>query len=288
MTTIQFLAARALRSSIIDGTALSRGVTRWSVAAILALGTPLAYLFAAARPQAAPQAQTTTPQQVSTRKLLTFEVASVKPAARPNGISVNGAAMTTRKGSGVAIPRNSGGPGTDDPGRIHYPLISLKALLGRAYDSNFEIVSPDWLDSDLVQVDATMPPETTRDQFKEMLGNLITDRFQLKYHIETKEVTGYALVVTRNGPKMKEAVEVPASQSRDDSTPQPSPRPRQIGPDGFAIPPRRAGPMLIFQSELGERARMVAQQQTMQDLARELGMVLKTPATDATGLKAKL
>jgi beta-lactamase regulating signal transducer with metallopeptidase domain len=36
---------------ILDGTALSRGVTRWSVAAILALGSPLAYLAAAAHPQ---------------------------------------------------------------------------------------------------------------------------------------------------------------------------------------------------------------------------------------------
>lgn len=36
---------------ILDGKALSRGVTRWSVAAILALGSPLAYVVAAAHPQ---------------------------------------------------------------------------------------------------------------------------------------------------------------------------------------------------------------------------------------------
>jgi hypothetical protein len=44
---------------ILDGTALSRGVTRWSAVAILALGSPLAYLAASAQPQsqvAAPQA----------------------------------------------------------------------------------------------------------------------------------------------------------------------------------------------------------------------------------------
>ena len=44
---------------ILDGTALSRGVTRWSVAAILALGSPLAYVVAAAHPQAARHAQAT-------------------------------------------------------------------------------------------------------------------------------------------------------------------------------------------------------------------------------------
>jgi hypothetical protein len=41
---------------ILDETALSRGVTRWSLAAILVLGTPLEYLVAAAHPQEAPVA----------------------------------------------------------------------------------------------------------------------------------------------------------------------------------------------------------------------------------------
>jgi RND family efflux transporter MFP subunit len=46
---------------VLDGTALSRGVTRWSVAAILALGAPLAYLAAAAQPQGAAQVQPPSP-----------------------------------------------------------------------------------------------------------------------------------------------------------------------------------------------------------------------------------
>jgi hypothetical protein len=41
--------------SILDGTALSRGITRWSLAGILVLGASLAYLVAAANPQNAPQ-----------------------------------------------------------------------------------------------------------------------------------------------------------------------------------------------------------------------------------------
>ena len=42
---------------ILNGTALSGGVTRWSVAAILTLGAPVAYVAAAAHPQSAPQAR---------------------------------------------------------------------------------------------------------------------------------------------------------------------------------------------------------------------------------------
>jgi multidrug efflux pump subunit AcrA (membrane-fusion protein)/beta-lactamase regulating signal transducer with metallopeptidase domain len=37
---------------ILEGTAVSRGVTRWSLAGVLVFGTPLAYLAAAANPQA--------------------------------------------------------------------------------------------------------------------------------------------------------------------------------------------------------------------------------------------
>ena len=41
---------------ILDGAAVSRGLTRWRVAAIVALACPLAYLVAAAHPQATPPA----------------------------------------------------------------------------------------------------------------------------------------------------------------------------------------------------------------------------------------
>jgi uncharacterized protein (TIGR03435 family) len=262
---------------ILDGTALSRGVTRWSVAAILALVMPLAYVVAAV--------QATAPQQAATGssagKPLTFDVASVKPATVPDGVSVVGERMTTRKGSGITVPRNSGGPGTDDPGRIHYPLISLKALLVRAWDSYFEIVGPGWLDTQIVQVDATMPPDTTKAQFQEMLRNLITDRFQLKHHTETKQITGYALVVTKNGLKMKE------SADQNGGLPGPFSRATQKGPDGFLILPPRAGPWCMSQTTLGDRSRVVCQQQTMQQLAQELGRMLNSTVTDATGLTAK-
>jgi RND family efflux transporter MFP subunit len=52
---------------ILDGRVLSRGVTRWTVAAILTLGSPLAWLVAAARPNPAPtipQAQTFRPSGI--------------------------------------------------------------------------------------------------------------------------------------------------------------------------------------------------------------------------------
>jgi len=46
---------------ILDGAAVSRGLTRWRVAAIVALACPLAYLVAAAHPQATPPAPPAAP-----------------------------------------------------------------------------------------------------------------------------------------------------------------------------------------------------------------------------------
>src|SRR5580658_5124242 len=144
-----------------------------------------------------------------------FDVASVKAVSVPAEMIGPGGGLLIRapKGSGISMPRNTGGPGTDDPGRIHYPVISLRSLLGRAYDSYFDIVGPGWLGTQFVQVDATMPADTTKEQFGEMLRNLIADRFKRKYHTDTKEVTGYALTVAKSGSKMKESAAIQSPET---------------------------------------------------------------------------
>jgi RND family efflux transporter MFP subunit len=69
---------------ILDETATSRGVTRWSLAAILVLGSPLAYLAAAAGPRSAPPtppAAQPAPAQTLTPKPPAPAVPTVKPSA---------------------------------------------------------------------------------------------------------------------------------------------------------------------------------------------------------------
>jgi uncharacterized protein (TIGR03435 family) len=220
-------------------------------------------------------------QSSAGQKRLTFDVASVKPVSIPDGVRLMEDGRTgVRKGSGIQIPRNTGGPGTDDPGRIHYPLISLKQLLRRAWDSYYEIDGPGWLDSQAVAVDATMPPETTKAQFQEMLRNLITERFGLQFHIGKKEITGYALAIARNGPKLK----LSADQSEAEWT-----RPQQAtgrDNDGFPLRPPVAGKLMLTE-QTGDRSRVTGQQVPIQELVGHLSGALKTIVTDATGLTAK-
>jgi uncharacterized protein (TIGR03435 family) len=202
----------------------------------------------------------------------TFDVASVKPVSqtRPDGRIIIGMAPPT------------GGPGTKDPGRVHYPAISLKFLLFHAYPVKVQqLVAPDWLDTAFFEIEATMPPETTKDQFQTMLQNLLADRFRLKIHRETRELPAYSLMVARNGPKLKEAVETPA---QNDGTTRPSPQRPQIGADGYMIAPRRPG---LFVQTMRDRTRLTFQQATVESLAGSLETQLAAPVTDATGLTRK-
>jgi uncharacterized protein (TIGR03435 family) len=105
---------------------------------------------------------------------------------------------------------NHGGPGTDDPGRIHLCCVGMYALLMRAYGVELDrIDGPSWiLDNmgpNLYQVDATMPPGTAQAQYQAMLQAMLAERFHLALHRETRSFPGYELAVAKAGPKLKES-----------------------------------------------------------------------------------
>jgi uncharacterized protein (TIGR03435 family) len=205
-------------------------------------------------------------------KSLVFEVASVKPAPPPKGM----------------ISGTSGGPGTKDPGRVRYPYINLKYLLVAAYDVKvFQIAGPAWLDTERFEIDATMPSDTTKEQFRVMLQNLLAKRFKLIVHRETRELPMYLLVVARNGPKVKESADVPGPEN-DDNPPSPNiPARPKIGADGFPIPLPRPPGLPIGVMMMNGRARLNAQHNSMQELVELLTSVTSRPVIDATALKAK-
>ena len=65
--------------------------------------------------------------------------------------------------------------------------------------------APQWATVDRFEVEGkvTSPDSTTTKQLYAMLQELLSDRFHLRVHRGTKEVQGYALVVAKNGPKLK-------------------------------------------------------------------------------------
>ena len=82
---------------------------------------------------------------------------------------------------------------------------SVNWLITLAYSLHAHqiIGGPGWLGSE--RYDITGRPDTpgqpSRDQLKLMIQKLLADRFQLKFHIEKKELTAYTITVLKTGPK---------------------------------------------------------------------------------------
>jgi uncharacterized protein (TIGR03435 family) len=119
-----------------------------------------------------------------------FDVASVKPHPQ--------------SADGMIRVRMNGGPGTPDPVRLNYENVSLKAVLGKAFDvKSYQLTTPDWADSERYDITAKIPQGTTKEQFGVMLQNLLVERFKLAYHRDKKELPAYILVAGKAGSKMK-------------------------------------------------------------------------------------
>lgn len=228
--------------------------------------------------------QTPGPQQGSSGNStgipLVFDAVSVKPASPnlPDGHIV------------VGMLPPAGGPGTDDPSRIRWQIVSLKLLVSTAYAGNLtdKITGPDWMDGAFFQVEATMPPDTTKDQLRVMLQNLLADRFKLKVHRESKESSTYSLVVAKGGPKMKESSAAMGSTASPSAPLAPTGPSPQLAADGFPVHPNIPATGAGMFSTIGVNGiRFTARQQTMQDLVHALAGFSSRPLTNDTGLTAE-
>jgi uncharacterized protein (TIGR03435 family) len=223
----------------------------------------------------------------TTAPLPSFVAASVKPAAPPQP-----------PGAGVPFMMGCrGGPGTPDPGQLTCTNTPLIVLLTTAYGlKRYQINGPNWLNSDRFDIVAKIPAETTKEQYKLMLQNLLAERFKLILHHETKELPTYALVVGKGGPKMKLSEEEPSAASKEAAASSPPPPPPPPSPglpdrprmdaDGFPVlpPGMRKVTVNMMNTKTG-RNRMLASHESMTHLAEMLSNQLGRPVMDETGLK---
>jgi len=130
-----------------------------------------------------------------------FEVASVKRSAQQSG-------------PGMILSR----PGQpEDPGRIAWNSVSLKALVEMAYHVDMDQVGgPQWIEDERYDVVATKPPETTPEQLRAMVQRLLQERFHMTAHVETRPRLQYALVVGKGGSKLMAAQVKPKWETGDD------------------------------------------------------------------------
>jgi uncharacterized protein (TIGR03435 family) len=204
---------------------------------------------------------------------LSFEVASVRVSPPASGPAMNQIAM-------------KGGPGTEDPERITYARIPIRTILLNALGVEADqLTGPSWISdmniatSQKYDIQANVPPGTTKEQAKIMMLNLLKERLGLTYHRETKEFTVYELTVAKSGPKLKPAEQGNGEPPRGQPGGRGMPRDR----DGFPeLPAGRPGSAGINNNG---RLLMSGRMQTAQDIAGMLGRQMGSwHAVDKTGL----
>jgi len=115
---------------------------------------------------------------------LSFEVASVKPAAP---CCAAGQWRESKAGED----------------RIDFRYVTLRYSIAFAYRlKEYQVSGPAWLGEARYDMVAKGPEGTRHDQLPEMMQALLAERFKLELHHEKKEFSVFALMVGRNGPKL--------------------------------------------------------------------------------------
>ena len=123
----------------------------------------------------------------------TFDAASIRPTEH-----------------GKATPDAVGYSDADvvDPGHFKAQNSTLDELIRFAWNlKDNEVSGPIWLNDSTSAFDivATAPSPTSKAKMRLMLRTLLTDRFKLAAHHETRMLSGYELVVVKKGPKLTPA-----------------------------------------------------------------------------------
>ena len=183
-----------------------------------------------------------------------FEVASIKPSAT--------VPLAEKVHVGVQI----------DGAQVHCTYLSLKDYIRIAYQmKEYQITGPEWLASQRFDIHAKLP-EGGRGQFRDMLQNLLADRFAVKMHRDSKEFPVFGVVVGKGGLKMKESPLDPETQAGVSVAAEGSAR-------GTTVNFGRGAYFSLADNKFEAR------KLTMAQLADSLGRFVERPVVDMTELK---
>lgn len=196
-----------------------------------------------------------------------FEVVSIRPSPE------------SAVGKGYIVGCR-GGPRSKDPSMYRCTNMSLASLITGAYGiEDYQLSGPDWMMRERFEISARLPEGASKDDFKLMRQKMLTERFKLVVHRETKEMAKYDLVVAKGGPKLQPAAdEPPHKPPQGDPAP---PDPPKKDAEGYPILTSGRSSMAMMDG----RARMFEPAMTLDELAADLGAQLGKPVTNATGLQ---
>jgi uncharacterized protein (TIGR03435 family) len=159
-------------------------------------------------------------------------------------------------------------------GRVYDAVnMPLRRIVATAYDlhlEGFRLVGNQALLAERFDITATIPESASPRQVPAMLRALLTERFKLAVHTETRDVAVLALTVARRdgrlGPKLRQAA---ADCAAAEAT-------------GRVIPTPEPGQPAMCESEISDGIR--GRGQPLSALARMLTMFMQRRVLDRTGL----
>ena len=183
--------------------------------------------------------------------------------------------------------------------------FSLRDLIRTAYEvKDYQIAGADALgnplDAQRFDIQATLPAGATEKDVPQMLQALLAERFKLAIHRETRDLPVYALIIGKDGPKLKEAEPeppAPAAASENSGDPKPGERVLNMGSNqirvsgnmrdgkGITVNTGRMGRMHVTMAD--GKMHLEAERMTMSSLAETATNFAGRPVVDMTGLKGE-
>jgi len=209
-----------------------------------------------------------------------FEVASVRQAAK-DPIDNPFLAKMMREATQNRV-REAGIPLTG-PDRVHLSNWPLLDLIAAAYGvRTTQIAGPDWLSEKSFDVEARVPVGTPTAELNAMLQSLLEERFALKVHHITDSRQGYALTVSKGGPRLK-----PADPPRDPSR-KLSKEEQEAQLTQNLVAMQKQMESTADSDKLREGMTTLSWASiTLEELAHRLDRFTDAPVVDATGLTGK-
>ncbi len=171
-----------------------------------------------------------------------------------------------------------GGPGTASPGLWKCSNVPLAFVISYAYGFEAYQFSPrESCCQAPFDFNAKVPAGATKAQFRQMLQNLLVERFHFAFHYEQKEMPVFELVVGDKGWKMKPS---PPDAAQAEQYPWEFPK-FTMGADGYPAFPAGQGGL----AGANDHYRWTAFHVSLPEIARTLSFYLGRPVIDATGLQ---
>jgi len=91
-----------------------------------------------------------------------------------------------------------------DDARVTYTHANLKGLMMDAFPvAYYQLDAPSWFETQHYDLSAKIPEGATQEQVPAMLQALLTERFRMVLHRETRNEPAFALVVGKTGARLK-------------------------------------------------------------------------------------